>query len=99
MHPVDRLLLDLRIPPRIDEIDRLRHGEVQPDAAGLERDEERGIVAGTKLVDDGGAVGGRAIEVLRSDARPVGSVAGAGEKARELAEDERPVPLGGCFDQ
>ena len=94
MGAVDGLLLGLRVPPRVQQEDVVGLGEREPEAAGLEGDEEDVGLAGPEGVDDLLSVGGGAVHVGGSHTRGLQVLAHAGEVARELGEDEGAVPLG-----
>src|SRR5262249_43196289 len=91
---IDRLRLDRRVPPRIEQEHRIGGGEIQPDAARLQADQEqrtRRIVL--EAIDAGVAVAGAAVAVLVRDLPGVELAADDGEELGELREDERLVPF------
>src|SRR6185369_3454281 len=71
----------------------------QPDAAGLEADQEHRVLAVAEAVDDGLAVPGGAVEVRRRDALALETRTDPGEDGRELAEHQGAVPLLGELEQ
>ena len=52
MGPVHRLLLGLRVPPRVQEEDVVRLSQGQSESSGLEGDEEDVSLPVTELGDD-----------------------------------------------
>ena len=94
MGAVDGLLLSLRVPPRVQQEDVVGLSEREPEAAGLEGDEEDVGLTGPEGVDDLLPVGGGAVHVCGSHTGGLQMLAHAGEVARELGEDEGAVPLG-----
>ncbi len=95
MGPVNGLLFDGGIPPRVQKHHVIGFDEVEAEAAGLQRDEERVRIALTEAPDDSRSVRCRTVEVLGRDARLRCPFPRPGEETRELAEHENPVPLGG----
>ena len=71
VRPIERLLLDCGVPPRVEEKHVIGSGKVQTDASRLERDEKnRDVVLVLKPVHYGPAIPRRAVEPQEGDARP-----------------------------
>jgi len=95
---IDGLCLDGGIPPGIEDEDVIGGGEVQPESARLEADEEDAAIrVGLKAVDVFFSFSGLAIEVLVDDTAIFEMLADDGEHAGELGEDEGLVSLGEEF--
>ena len=94
MGAVGGLILDRRVPPRIEVDDGVGRGEVEAGAARLEADEEhRQPRIVLEAVDALGAVLGGAVEVLVGDAVLLSSAFSMSCSIdHELAEDEHLVP-------
>ncbi len=94
VRPIDRLGFDRRVPPRIEQKDVLRGGEIQSQAAGFQTDQKQpagGI--GLETLHLRLTILGPAIEVFVCDAGGVQSRAEECEEARELRKYERLVPF------
>ena len=91
---VDRLRLDGRVPPGVEQEDVVGGGQVEAEAAGLEADEEDAAVrVRLEALHARRAVARLAVEVLVDEAGRVQPRLQEREEARELREDERLVPL------
>ena len=93
---VDRLSLDGRIPPRVEQEHVVSSGQVEAMAARSEADEEEpalGIVL--KPLDNGLSVSCVAVEICVRDGVGVEPLSQQREEARELRKDERLVRFRG----
>mmetsp|Transcript_46751 Transcript_46751/g.95617 ORF Transcript_46751/g.95617 Transcript_46751/m.95617 type:complete len:441 (-) Transcript_46751:318-1640(-) len=87
--PIHRLKLNSRVPPRVHDVHRTGNGEVERDAAGLERDEKH---AGVEVLGEGGDVlvalfeGHASVELEALDTREGESVFDEVEHRDELRE-------------
>ena len=94
------LLLHGRVPPRVEQEDVIRGGQVQASAARPEREEHHGrSVLGLKAVHDRPPIPRRAIETQPVDVALAEARLEQVEQARPLGEDERLVSIGdGLFE-
>src|SRR5436190_10146715 len=88
MRAIRGLVLDRGIPPRIEMNDRVRAGEVQSHAAGLEADEKNRRGTALKFLHDIATVCCGAIEVAEVNFLLVQLLLEQRQHADELAEDE-----------
>src|SRR5271157_6202505 len=93
--PVDRLRLGGRVPPRVEQEAVVGFGQVQPEPAGLEADQEHRVRAVLEAPQHRGPVPRLAVQVAIPDAGRVEPLADVGEEPGELAEDESTVPACG----
>ena len=97
-HAVAGLILDRRVPPAVVEHDVARRGEVEPGAAGLEREHERtrtlaALEVGDQLVAR--AAGQAAVVARDRHAGDLGEVVGqALAPLREVGEHQDPLAGG-----
>ena len=99
---VCRLLLDSRIPPRVKMDDIIGAGKIQPQAAGLEGNQEHRFRPILESLDHtltlAQGSGAAEIEIIL-DARGFDLTAGHIQERSELAENQHPVPLLHNLDQ
>ena len=94
VRPVDRLRLDRRVPPRIEQKHVLRGGQIQTDAACLEADQEQlAFRIGLKTLDAALAVASSAVQVFVGDALAIEVLAQNRQHAGELRKHQRLVTL------
>src|SRR5690606_25561282 len=93
--PIARLILGGRVPPRVEVDDGVGGGEVEAGAARLERDQEEGDRALLEGSDELAPLrcGRLAVQVEQLEAARAERLRRELEVRRELAEDERAVPL------
>jgi len=92
---IGRLILDGRVPPRVEQENVIGGGEVEPGPAGLERDQHHrraGVVL--EAAHHPSAVPGRAVEPDEIDAGLLQLRLCEIEERGPLREDQRLVPLG-----
>ena len=93
VRPVGGLIFDGGVPPRVEDDDGVGGREVDPDAAGLQAEEEDAHLGiGIEAVDAFGAVVRGAVEIFEIDPLFVQAVADDGQHGCELAEDQDLVP-------
>ena len=94
MGPVHRLSLDRWIPPRVEDVDVVRCGEVETLAARLQaHEEETAVNVFLEPLHASLPVGRLAIEVFVGDPTVVEATAHDRKKTGELAEHQHLVPL------
>ena len=94
MGAIDRLRLDRRVPPRVQQEDVLGGGEVQSESASLQADEkEPAFRIVLKALDFRLTIARPAVEVLVHDLTLVEARAQDRQQARELREHDRLVAL------
>ena len=84
-----------RVPPRVEQEAVVGFGQVQPEPAGLEADQEHRVGAVLEAPQHRGPVPRLAVQVAVPDASRVEPLADVGEEPGELAEDESTVPARG----
>ena len=96
MRPVDGLRLARRVPPRVEQEHVVGLGQVQPESARLQADQEHGCLARAEPRDLRVAAAGRRrpVEVRVGHAGGIQPGPRPPEERRELAEHERTMPLG-----
>ena len=95
MGPVDGLRLGRGVPPGVEQEAVVGVGEVQPEPARLEADQEDRGGAVLEAPHDRGPVAGAAVEVAVRDALGLQPLADLAEEPGELAEHQSPVPAAG----
>ena len=93
VNTVHRLLLGGRVPPRIHDEHVVRLGQVQTEAASLERNEEHRLLTARERLNDLCTVAGRTVQVQVADAFLRQACRNALEVAGELAEHQHTVAL------
>ena len=99
MGTVRRLILDRRIPPRIEVNDIIRSRQVQPGATGPPADQEQVRCPRLKRGDPALAIRGwrAAIEIFIGDPALIEGGADQGQRTDELAEHQCPMPVADQF--
>src|SRR5258708_9336413 len=98
MRSVGGLVLDRRIPPRIEMNDGVGASEVETHAAGLETDQEHGDrIRPLKAVHDRGPIHRRTVEITELDRFGGEPLLEHRQHAHELAENPYPMPAADYF--
>ena len=95
MRAAHRLILGRGVPPRVGDHHVVGGGQVEPEAAGLEADQEQVALAGLERGDAARALAGRrgAVEILVAMPAASSGCAQEREEVDELAEHQRLVAV------
>ena len=100
MRPIDGLRLGRGVPPRVEDEHVVGGGEVQPHAAGLQADQKQATRrVALKALDPLLPILRASVEIFVGNPPSVEPCSQQAEKARELREDQRLVPLFDGLDQ